>query len=143
MATKRAASKGAKKKSAAKKKGAAKKRPAAKKSAKKISAKGVTGRCTGWRAVQNNMPPGPATLTVTGRCTFPTTGYKVTLKEAVPQGINPAILLLKKTVRKPTGITLPVVTTVNVRFVKKNVKIKYTNVTILPEGKTIKVQQVF
>jgi hypothetical protein len=144
MTTKKAASKGGKKKSAAKKKGAAKKRPAAKKATKKVSAKkkGV-GRCTGWRAVQNNMPPGPATLTVTGRCTFPTTGYKVTLREAVPQGFNPAILLLKKTVRKPTGITLPVVTTIKVRYVKKNVKIKYTNVTILPEGTTVKVQQVF
>ena len=144
MATKKAASKGAKKKSAAKKKGAAKKRPAAKKATKKSGAKkAVVGRCTGWRAVQDNMPPGPATLTVTGRCTFPTTGYKVTLKEAVPQGINPAILLLRKTVRRPTGIVLQVITTIPVRFVKKNATRRYTHVTILPEGKTVKVQQVF
>ena len=148
MATKKAASKGAKKKGAGKK-GAAKKRTAAKKYAKKSAAKksgakkGVVGKCTGWRAVQDNMPPGPPTLTVTGRCTFPTSGYKVTLKEAVPQGINPAILLLRKTVRKPTGITLPVVTTVKVRFVKKNATTRYTNVTILPDGTTVKVQQVF
>jgi hypothetical protein len=138
MATKKAASKGAKKK------GASKKRPAAKKATRKISAKkGVVGKCTGWRAVQNNMPPGPATLTVTGRCTFPTSGYKVTLKEAVPQGINPAILLLRKTVRRPTGIVLQVITTIPVRFVKKKATTRYTHVTILPEGKTVKVQQVF
>lgn len=144
MATKKAASKGAKKKSAAKKKGAAKKRPAAKKAVKKSSAKkGVVGKCTGWRAVQDNMPPGPATLTVTGRCTFPTPGYKVTLRQAVPQGINPAILLLKKTVRRLPGIWPQVVTTILVKFVKKKVKIKYTHVTILPEGTTVKVQQVF
>ena len=143
MTTKKAASKGAKKKGAGKK-GAAKKRTAAKKSTKKSSAKkGAVGKCTGWRAVQDNMPPGPPTLTVTGRCTFPTSGYKVTLREAVPQGINPAILLLKKTVRKPTGIVLPVVTTVRVRFVKKNATIRYTDVTILPEGTTVKVEQVF
>ena len=147
MATKKAASKGAKKK-AAKKKGASKKRPSAKKSTKKSTKKSgakkaAVGKCAGWRAVQDNMPPGPPTLTVTGRCTFPTSGYKVTLKEAVPQGFNPAILLLRKTVRKPTGITLPVVTTVKVRFVKKNATTKYTHVTILPEGTTVKVQQVF
>jgi hypothetical protein len=142
MATKKAASKGAKKKSAAKKKGAAKKRPAAEKSAGKSGAKGVAGRCAGWRAVQNKMPPGPPRLTVAGRCTFPTPGYKVTLREAVPQGINPAILLLKKTVRRPTGIVLQVITTIPVRFVKKNATTRYTHVTILPEGKTIKVRQV-
>jgi hypothetical protein len=148
MATKKAASKGAKK--SAKKRstklqsGAKKKRPTAKKAVKKISAKKTSaGRCTGWRAVQDNMPPGPPTLTVTGRCIFPTTGYKVTLKEAVPQGINPAILLLRKTVRPPKGIVLPVITTVKVRFVKRKATRRYTHVTILPEGKTIKVQQVF
>jgi hypothetical protein len=152
MATKKAASKGAKKK-AAKKKGAAKKRPPAKKSAKKstkkssakkaVAIKGVVGRCTGWQAVQDNMPPGPPKLTVTGRCRFPTGGYKVTLKEAVPQGINPAILLLRKTVRRPTGNVIQVLTTVRVRYVKKNSTFKYTHVTILPEGTTVKVQQVF
>ena len=147
MATKKAASKGAKKK-AAKKKGASKKRPSAKKSTKKSTKKssakkGVVGRCTGWRAVQDNMPPGPPKLTVTGRCTFPTGGYRVTLKEAVPQGINPAILLLRKTVRRPTGNVPQVLTTVRVRYVKKNATTRYTHVTILPEGTTVKVQQVF
>lgn len=145
MATKKASSKGAKKsaKKSKKKGGTSKKRPTTKKTVKKSSAKKSAGKCTGWRAVQDNMPPGPPTLTVTGRCTFPTTGYKVTLKEAVPQGINPRILLLKKTVRPPTGIVLPVVTTVKVTFVKKRATFKYTHVTILPEVKTIKVQQVF
>ena len=142
MATKKAASKGSKK--SAKKSSATKKRATAKKAVTKSTAKKAsTGKCTGWQAVQDNMPPGPPTLTVTGRCTFPTSGYKVTLKEAVPQGINPAILLLRKTVRKPTGIVLPVVTTIKVRFVKKKATRKYTHVTILPEVTTIKVKQVF
>jgi hypothetical protein len=142
MATKKAASKGSKK--SAKKSSTTKKRATAKKAVTKSSAKKAsTGKCTGWLAVQDNMPPGPPTLTVTGRCTFPTSGYKVTLKEAVPQGINPKILLLRKTVRKPTGIVLPVVTTVKVRYVKKKATFKYTHVTILPEVTTIKVKQVF
>ena len=142
MATKKAASKGAKK--SAKKSATTKKRATAKKAVKASSTKKASaGKCTGWRAVQDNMPPGPPTLTVTGRCTFPTSGYKVTLKEAVPQGINPAILLLRKTVRRPTGIVRQVLTTITVRFVKKKATTRYTHVTILPEGTTIKVKQVF
>ena len=68
----------------------------------KAKAKAAPGKCSGWKAVLNMMPPGPSVLRVTGKCLFPTHGYKVTLKEAVPQGINPAILLLRKTVTPPT-----------------------------------------
>jgi len=140
MATKKAASKGAGKKSAKKK--ASKKKAATKKSAaKKAAAKVAAGKCGGWKAWHDHMPPGPATLYVTGKCVFPRHGYKVTLKEAVPQGINPAILLLDKIVKPPTipGIQIP--QTVEVRFSKRT-NFKYTHVTILPDGVTVKVQQV-
>lgn len=128
-------------------KGAAKKatkKSAAKKSGAKKAAgyKVPQGKCSGWRAVHNFQPPGPPTLTVTGKCVFPTTGYKVKLVKAVPQGINPLILLLRKIVTPPTGIVLPVLTTVAVKFTLKT-STKYTHVTILPEGVTVKVQQVF
>ena len=129
MATKKAASK----------KGASVKKASKTTAAKKVSA----GKCVGWRAVQDNMPPGPPNLYVIGSCTFPTSGYKVTLKEAAPQGKNPAILLLNKIVTPPTGIVRPVVTTIEVRFDKKKATTKYSEVTILPDGGTIKVQQVF
>ena len=69
------------------------------------------------------------------------TCFKVTLKEAVPQGINPRILLLRKTVKPPTGPVIQKPQVVNVTFTKKT-KMKYTNVTILPDGGTIKVQIV-
>jgi hypothetical protein len=128
-------------------KGAAKKatkKSAAKKSGAKKAAgyKVPQGKCSGWRAVHNFQPPGPPTLTVTGKCVFPTTGYKVKLVKAVPQGINPLILLLRKIVTPPTGIVLPVLTTVAVKFTLKT-STKYTHVTILPEVVTVKVQQVF
>ena len=138
MATKKAASK------KSKKKGGAKKAAAKKSTAKKAAAKAPTstGKCTGWQAVQDNRPPLPSRLRVTGKCTFPTHGYKVSLKEAVPQGINPRILLLRKTVTPPKGIVLPAQQTIEVSFTKKT-KTTYTHVTILPEVKTIKVKQVF
>jgi hypothetical protein len=151
MATKKAASKGAKKSGTSKKSGAAKKSGASKKrSASKKAGASQTiihipvsqGNCTGWQAVQNSEPPLPSRLRVTGRCTFPTPGYKVTLKESVPQGINPRILLLTKTVTPPKGPVPQVLQTILVGFEKKNVKTEYTHVTILPEGKTIKVKHV-
>ena len=163
MATKKAASGGAKKsgkatkgtatkkgtatrKAAANKKAAAKKSGAKKGSAKKnVAQEGIAvnqGRCRDWEAVQDSMPPNPPRLYVTGMCTFPTPGYKVTLKESVPQGKNPRILLLTKTVTAPRGIQPQVLQTIPVRFEKKNATTKYTQVTILPEMTSIKVQQV-
>lgn len=131
-------------------KGAAKK--AAKKSAKKSAAKKSTakkaagykvsqGKCSDWRAIHDFEPGGTPTLRVTGRCVFPTSGYKVKLEVATPQGINPFILLLRKIVTPPSGPVLQVLTAVPVKFTLKT-SFKYTNVTILPDGVTIKVQQV-
>jgi len=153
MATRKATSKGAGKKSAKKKaaskkpgskKAASKKKSASKKSAtKKPAAKAAVaaGKGTGWEAWHDRMPPGPATLHVSGRCRFPKHGYKVTLAEAVPQGINPAILLLRKVVKPPTGPVIQKPETVTVHFRKKT-NFKYTHVTIIPDGVTVKVKQV-
>lgn len=99
------------------------------------------GKCSGWKAVLNIHTPGPYLLRVTGKCRFPTHGYKVTLKEASPQGINPAILLLQKIVKPPTGPVILTPETVNVVFTKKT-KTKYKQVMILPGGPTIPVQIV-
>lgn len=124
------------------------KKKAAKKAAKKTTkkagagkAKVVSGKCGGWKAWLDMMPPGPPTLHVTGKCVFPTHGYKVTLKRAVPQGINPRILLLRKVVTPPSGPVILIPQTVNVTF-KMKTKTKYTHVTILPEVTTIKVKIV-
>src|SRR5438128_621879 len=89
---------------------------AGKAKAGKAKAKAAPGKCSGWKAIFNMMPPGPWILRVTGKCLFPIHGYKVTLKEAVPQGINPAILLLRKTVTPPTGFVIQTPQVVNVIF---------------------------
>jgi hypothetical protein len=155
MATKKAASKGAKKSGTAKKgsaskkggaskKGASKKVAAKKAAAKKGGVRGVAssqGICRDWDAVQDAYALTPQTISVKGRCTFPTHGYQVTLKEAVPQGKNPQILLLNKIVTPPTGIVIQTPETIEVQF-RKRARVKYTDVTILPEVTTIKVRYV-
>lgn len=127
------------------KKKTAKKKTTKKKATKAAAGKSkkaaVLGKCSGWKAVLDMMPPGTPTLRVTGKCVFPKRGYKVKLTKAVPQGINPAILLLRKTVTPPTGLVIPFPQTVNVKFTLKT-KTKYTHVTILPEVTTIKVKIV-
>jgi hypothetical protein len=117
-----------------------KKKPA-KKAAKPIKAAPAIGKCGGWKAWIDMMPPGPQTLHVTGKCVFPKHGFKVKLAKAVPQGINPAILLLRKTVTPPTGPVIQTPQTVNVSFTLKT-KSLYTHVTILPEVTTVKVKIV-
>jgi hypothetical protein len=111
-----------------------------KKGSKKAGTKPVKSNCSGWKAVQDNMPPGPSTISVRGTCKFPNHYHTVKLTKAVPQGINPAILLLRKTVTSKIGIQTPQVVQVSFRA---NAPRKYTHVTILPDNVTVKVQQVF
>jgi hypothetical protein len=72
-----------------------------------------------FKAWKNMMPPQRTIkLFVIGEVTCPTTGWKVRLVEAKPQGVNPAILILQLVAKKPGGITKPVLTPVQVRFEK-------------------------
>jgi len=48
-----------------------------------------------FKARLNKMPPPRNILQVTGVVTVPTTGWFVGLVKAVPQGVNPAILILE------------------------------------------------
>lgn len=78
-------------------------------------------------------------LKVHGELTFPTPGYKVTLKKKHPQGINPLVLLLEKTVVAPTGIEPDHVVTMPVDF-EEHTGFDYHEVEILPDGIKIKVK---
>lgn len=118
------------------------------------------GKCSGWKAelrvrarLPTALPGGRIALSdggavlyilrVRGKCLFPIHGYKVTLKVAVPQGINPAILLLQKVVKPPTGLLVKTPETVNVDYTQRSSKpINYEKVMILPGGPTIPVQLV-
>ncbi|MDQ2688040.1 MAG: hypothetical protein M3Y28_09265 [Armatimonadota bacterium] len=95
-----------------------------------------------WTAVHDFMPPGSARLKVTGAVMTPTPGYTVTLTEAHPQGINPFILLLRLELTPPTGIVPQHVVTVPVEY-EKETDFKYTQVSILPDGPTVDVEDVY
>jgi hypothetical protein len=97
--------------------------------------------CKDWSAIHNFMPPHPGRLIVRGKCTFPTPGYKVSFKHHHPQGINPEILLLDKTVVSPTGIEPQHVVTIDVEYEEQTTH-HYKEVEILPDGAHIKVQEV-
>jgi hypothetical protein len=99
------------------------------------------GNCSEWSAIHDFMPPGPARLTVNGKCTFPTPGYKVLLKKKVPQGINPSILLLEKIVTRPSGPEPDKVTTVSVTPYEEITDHRYKEVE-LSDGTKIKVKDV-
>ncbi|MDP9793588.1 hypothetical protein J2S43_002100 [Catenuloplanes nepalensis] len=101
-----------------------------------------TGPAEGdWTAFFNRQPPGPFTLTVTGRLQMPTPGYKVTLTKTAPQGINPRDLLLDLTITPPSGPVIQVVTEVEVVY-RERTESGYDTVTILPGGPSIKVEEV-
>ena len=77
-------------------------------------------------------------LKVNGQFTFPTTGYSVSLKKKVPQGINPEILLLEKVVVPPTGVVADHVVTQPVSF-EEHTTNHYQEVEVLPDGIKVKV----
>jgi hypothetical protein len=87
------------------------------------------------------MPPEPPRLTVRGECTFPTPGFKVTIKRKQPQGINPTILILEKTVVNPTGLEPQIVTTMSVEYEEKTDQ-HFLEILILPDETRIPVQEV-
>lgn len=93
-----------------------------------------------------NLMPGPSpknNLIVTGIVSCPTAGWKETLVEAKPPGINPSILILEVKSSKPSGLVSQVITPVQVRFDKTNAD-KFKNVTIRGAGPefTLEVEEV-
>lgn len=97
--------------------------------------------CRNWSAVHDFMPPRPARLRVRGECTFPTPGFKVTLRKKEPQGINPTILILEKIVVSPTGLEPQVVTTIPVGY-EETTDQHLSEVVILPDDTKIAVEEV-
>jgi hypothetical protein len=102
----------------------------------------MSASCKAWKAVHDFMPPLPARLNVSGECTMPTPGFTITLKPAEPQGINPSILILEKTVTPPTGIEPQHVVTQPATY-HELTDVHYTHVMIMPDNFTMKVEEVF
>lgn len=105
------------------------------------SPQGTPNSCRDWYASHDHMPPGPATLRVTGTCSFGTTGYKVELRPHEPQGVNPKDLLLDKIVTPPAGLAGQAFTEVAVVY-EQVTDFEYDSVTILPDGPSIPVEDV-
>ena len=104
-----------------------------------------TVSCRDWSAWRDLMPWFSARrpLTVTGQCDVPSPGYAVQLRYT-QQGINPAVLLLETVVRPPRYPVVQVPTTVRVTYRQHYGAIDdYTHVTILPEGTTVEVGEVW
>ena len=95
--------------------------------------------CSDWSAWSNRMPGSQPSIHVKGTCTFPTGGYKVFLKRAAPQGINPQILLLDLKIVKPTGMVTQQITSQEVKFDEKT-RSSFTQVQIRPDNVTVDVK---
>jgi hypothetical protein len=92
-------------------------------------------------AIHDFQPPTPARLRVEGTCDMPDPGYELRLVKAVPQGFNPAILLLNLEQRRLPGQFPAVITPFAVRYEEKT-DARFTHVTILPLGHNVEVQDV-
>ena len=99
------------------------------------------GECSNFRAYYNLEPGAEPVLYVTGQCTFRTTGYRVELRRAEPQGINPKILILEKLVTPPSGFTAPAIWTLDVRY-EEQTRTRYSQVHIVPDDVLVNVKTV-
>ena len=78
-------------------------------------------------------------LNVHAQFTFPTQGYKVNLRKKEPQGVNPDILLLEKTVVAPRAIEPANAVAMLVSF-EEQANSQYREVEILPDRIRIAVK---
>jgi hypothetical protein len=92
-----------------------------------------------WYAWLNKMPPPPDDFHVTGDVEVGNPGVQAQLTMRVPQGINPAILLLDLHLVQQPGLWPQVVTTVMARFdrILSPSATRYTSVEIFIDGKSI------
>jgi hypothetical protein len=94
----------------------------------------------GWTAIHDFTPSKPGLLRVRGQCTFPTPGYRVELRKAVPQGVHKKILVLNKIVMPPKGKQAQVVTTVMAEY-RETTQERYAEVEILPDNIRVPIRE--
>lgn len=97
-----------------------------------------------WHAWIDTMPPGPNKLHVVGDVEVGNPGIDTVLTEKVPQGINPAILLLDLHLVQRPGVWPQVVTCKQAHFdrVLAPGAPRYTNVDVFAEGRSIAQMKV-
>ena len=87
-----------------------------------------------WHAWINKLPPPPDTLHVRGSVTVSNPGVDVSLYKRVPQGINPAILLLNLMLVQRPGIWPQVIVEKPVSYEEVGRDLSYTSVEIGSDG---------
>jgi len=97
--------------------------------------------CSNWAAWHDSQPTKKATLHVKGDCTFPTTGYTVKLKPAMPQGFNPSIYILELIIHIPVDKSAKHVVNTSVMYDEQTDR-SYTDVQITPDNVTVPVKEV-
>jgi hypothetical protein len=95
-------------------------------------------------ATADLMPPAPFSLRVHSRIEAPTPAFTAFLHKAVPQGINPAILILDVVLVKKPGTVIQVVTEIDADYEDKKYRGRHTQVTVRygDVSKTVDVQVV-
>jgi hypothetical protein len=89
----------------------------------------------GWSATEDRQPPG-VRFYVTGKVVTSNGGLQPRLTKTVPQGINPAILLLDLTI-EDTGIGTTDVAPRDVRYEEVIQPDQYRSITIRWEGRDL------
>jgi len=98
-----------------------------------------------WVAWEVNLRTNLKGLRVKGDVTLPTPGYTVILNKAIPQGINPAQLILRLSIVKIPGIFPEIVTTQPVFWGDDDEpdSISYDSVLILlPDGNRVTIDEI-
>jgi len=90
-----------------------------------------------WYAWLDTMPPNPNGFHVTGSILVPHPGVKASLKDSVPQGFNPKILLLDLIVEAIPGYWPAVMTWINVRRDEVFEGNGYDSIQIFLKGQSI------
>jgi hypothetical protein len=95
-------------------------------------------------ATADLMPPAPFSLRVHSRIEAPMPAFTAFLQKAVPQGINPAILILDVVLVKKPGTVIQVVTEIDADYEDKKYRGRHTQVTVRygDVSKTVDVQIV-
>jgi hypothetical protein len=78
----------------------------------------------------NKQPGAGSPLHVAGEVEVPTGGWSGSLVRAVPQGINPLILILDLKLTKPTGIVTQAFTHIRVEFTETPAAVEYESAQI-------------
>lgn len=97
-----------------------------------------TGPCRKWYAWHDYTAGAPATLYVAGECLFETPGFTLALARSPVQGVNPEVLVLRKTVSPPAG-DMPRVQTPHAVTYDERTTAAYTHVHIQPDEVLIDV----